>query len=62
MNERLRNLRKKRGVSISFVSEILGYKHPSGYANIEYGINRMRLDQAKKVADIFNVTVDELIG
>lgn len=62
MNERLRQLRKQRGVSISFVSETLGFKHPSGYANIEYGFNRLRLDQAKKVADLFNVTIDELIG
>lgn len=62
MNERLRQLRKQRGVSISFVSASLGFKNPSGYANIEYGLNRLRLDQAKKVADLFNVTVDELIG
>ena len=62
MNNRLRELRKKRGVSISFVAVKLGYKHPSGYANIEYGINRLRLDQAKTVADLFGVTVNDLIG
>lgn len=62
MNDRLRELRKKRGVSISFVASKLGYKHPSGYANIEYGLNRLRLDQAKTVADLFDVTIEELIG
>lgn len=62
MNDRLRELRKKRGVSISFVANKLGYKHTSGYANIEYGIRRLRLEQAKTVADLFGVTIDELIG
>ena len=62
MNSRLRELRKKRGVSLAFVAEKLGYSHPSGYANIEYGLSRLRLDQAKIIADIYNVPLEELIS
>lgn len=62
MNEKLRKLRKDRGVSISFMAKKLGYKHPSGYANIEYGKNKLKVEHVKTVADVLGVTVEELIS
>jgi Predicted transcriptional regulators len=59
---KLRQLREKRGISATYMAKQLGYKHASGYCNIEYGINRLRFDQAVKIASIFGVTVDELSG
>jgi transcriptional regulator with XRE-family HTH domain len=59
---KLRQLRESRGLSATYMAKRLGYKSASGYCNIEYGLNRLRFDQAIKIADILGVTVDELQG
>lgn len=58
---KLRRLRKEKGISQAFIARKLGFKYPSGYNNIESGRNRLSLEQAKIIADILGVTVDELI-
>lgn len=59
--KKLRRLRIEKGISQAFISRKLGYKYPSGYSNIENGRNRLSLEQAKIVADILGVKVDELL-
>lgn len=61
IRSKLRNLRKQKGISQTFISKALGYKHPSGYSNIENGRTDFRLEQAKVVAEILGVNVEELI-
>lgn len=60
MRKRLRQLRIEKGLSQTYLAKKLGYKTPSGYSNIEYGINRLRFDQALILANEFGVEVSEL--
>lgn len=57
---KLRKLRKQKGISQTFMSSALGYKHPSGYSNIENGRVGLRVEQAKTLAEILGVTMEEL--
>lgn len=58
---KLRSLRKQRGVSQTFLSEKLGYNHPSGYSNIENGRTKLSFDDATKIAGLLGVTVNDLV-
>ncbi|WP_397537843.1 helix-turn-helix transcriptional regulator [Rummeliibacillus pycnus] len=60
MNEELRAARKAKGITITFLSKKLGYKNPSGYANIEYGFVKPSLENAKIIAELLDVPIDEL--
>lgn len=60
MNEKLRSARKAKGITITFLSKKLGYKSPSGYANIEYGFVKPSLENAKIIAEILDVEIDDL--
>lgn len=60
MRHKLRTLRKQKGVSQTFLAEKLGYKHPSGYCNIESGRNRLSLEHAVIIADILGVSVSDI--
>ncbi len=60
MRKKLRQLRKDRGISQTFLAKKLGFKYTSGYSNIEYGTNRLSYEQALTIAGVFNVDVNEL--
>ncbi|MBB6672588.1 helix-turn-helix domain-containing protein [Cohnella nanjingensis] len=60
MLSKLRQLRLQKGISQTYISKRLGFKHPSGYANIEMGRNRLSFEDAVIVADILGVEVSEL--
>jgi putative transcriptional regulator len=60
LRNRLRQLRTEKGLSQTYLAKKLGYKTSSGYSNIEYGINRLRFDQALILADEFGVELSEL--
>lgn len=57
---KLRGLRKKKGISQTFISNALGYAHPSGYSNIENGRTSLKYEHAKVIAGILGVTIEEL--
>lgn len=57
---KLRKLRKLKGISQTFMSNALGYKHPSGYSNIENGRVGLKLEQAKTLAVILGVAIEEI--
>ncbi len=57
---KLRRYRKEKGISLTFMSKKLGYKHASGYANIEYGINNLSLEKAATIAKILGVDINDL--
>ncbi|PZD95199.1 XRE family transcriptional regulator [Paenibacillus sambharensis] len=57
---KLRMLRKQRGITQTFISGKLGFKHPSGYSNIENGRNGLSLEHAKIISDILGVPLEEL--
>jgi len=58
--KKLKQARKAKGLSQTFMAEKLGYTYPSGYANIETGRNKLSLENAKKIADILQMDVNEL--
>ena len=60
MKKTLREARKSKGVSMTFMASKLGYKSVSGYANIEYGITKPSLENAVKIAEILETSLDEL--
>lgn len=56
----LREIRKSKGVTQTFIANQLGYKSVSGYNNIEMGRVKPSLDHAKIIADIFGLSIEEL--
>jgi transcriptional regulator with XRE-family HTH domain len=57
----LLELRKNQGVSQAFVAEKIGVSRAS-YIEIEKGAKELTLSQAQKIAEIFNVSFEELIS
>ena len=57
----LLELRKSNGISQAFVAEKIGVSRAS-YIEIEKGAKELTLSQANKIAEIFNVSLDELIS
>ncbi|MFA1738483.1 helix-turn-helix domain-containing protein [Lysinibacillus fusiformis] len=60
MEVTLREARKSKGLSMTYMSRRLGYKSVSGYANIEYGITKPSLNNAVKIAEILGMSLSEL--
>lgn len=60
MKLKLREIRKSKGITQTFISEKLGFKSVSGYNAIELGKRRLDLVRAKKLAEILDVSLEEL--
>ncbi|MBM6754438.1 helix-turn-helix transcriptional regulator [Lactobacillus alvi] len=60
--ERIQQLREERGWSKTYVAQKLGLKRMQVYANYEYGTREPDLDTIKKLALLFDVTTDYLLG
>lgn len=60
MKKKLREARKSKGLSMTFMARKLGYKSVSGYANIEYGTTKASLENAIKIADLLDMPLEEL--
>lgn len=58
--DHLKLLRNEKGYTQGEVSNFLGMARGS-YAKIENGINKMNLENALKLANLYNVTVDDLL-
>jgi putative transcriptional regulator len=57
---KIRVLRKSKGITQKFMADQLGYKYSSGYSHIEMGRKQVSLEQAKVIARVLNVSIDEL--
>lgn len=57
----LLELRNNQGISQAFVAEKIGVSRAS-YIEIEKGAKELTLSQANKIAEIFNITLAELIS
>ncbi|MFK4167204.1 helix-turn-helix domain-containing protein [Paenibacillus lautus] len=62
LGDRLKEEREKRGWSQVLVSRKLGLKRSSTYANWEYGIREPDLEMIQKLADLYEVSIDQLNG
>lgn len=53
--EYLRMHREAQGRTITFMAKKLGYKSPSGYANIESGRNALKFTDAVRISQILGI-------
>lgn len=60
-NNLLRKYRKECGISLSRMSELLGYNTLQAYANVEYGRTKLSFETACKAADILGIEVKDLL-
>lgn len=58
--ERIKNLRKKAGLSLEYMAKTLGYESPNGYYYLEIGRGKFPAEALAKVADEFQVPIDSL--
>lgn len=58
---RLRELRKEKDMSGTQVAEMLNIS-PQYYYDLEKGKRRLNVELAQKIAEIYNVSVDYLLG
>lgn len=59
---RLQALREEKGWSKTYVANKLGLTRMQVYANYEYGTREPDFDTVKKLADLFSVSTDYLLG
>lgn len=60
-SERLKTLRKEAGLTQVDVAEKLGISQPA-YASWERGVKKPTQENLVKIAQIFNVSIDYLVG
>jgi len=58
--QKLKTYRIKKGLTIKDMASRLGYKYPSGYANLEYGKRKLSFEKAVEISKILNVSLEEL--
>lgn len=61
-SERLTNLRENKGWSKTYVAKTIGLSSMQTYANWEYGRTEPDFETTKKLATLFNVSTDYLLG
>lgn len=59
---RLQALREEKGWSKTYVANKLGLARMQVYANYEYGTREPDFDTVKKLANLFSVSTDFLLG
>ncbi|WP_099221401.1 helix-turn-helix domain-containing protein [Listeria costaricensis] len=57
--DRIRELRKKRGITQAFIARKMGYKYTSGYSNIEKGTVRLSYRNAVILSEILMCDLKE---
>lgn len=62
MYERLRNIRQERKISVQTLIGILNLNTNSAYYKKESGLINFTVDEAKKLANYFNMSVEELFS
>lgn len=59
INERLKQIRTKKGIKQTFIAKKLG-KTSAWYSNIENGRRELKAEDAKKIAGILGVDANKL--
>lgn len=60
MLERLKELREKKNITVTQMSEMLGYKTAAAYWKKENGMSNINIAEAGKIAEILGCTVDDI--
>lgn len=59
INERLRKIRKDKGITQTYIARKLG-KTSGWYSNIERGDRKLSAEDAKKIAEVLNIDINEI--
>ncbi len=59
--EKLRTLRKRNGLTLRQLAAMLGHSSHSYVTNLERNERKPSAEMAVKIADVFNVTTDQLL-
>lgn len=62
LSDRLTQLREEKNWTKTYVAKKLGLKNLGTYANYEYGTRQPDNDLLAKIADLYGVTTDYLLG
>ena len=54
-------LREDAKFTISFVSDELGYKTPTGYWLVENGQRKVNVDVLYKLSKLYNISINDLL-
>jgi len=60
--EKLRTLRRQRGMTLKELSRELGFKSHSYISTMEFGKKKPSVELVVKIADLFGVTTDQLLN
>lgn len=60
--KRMKRLREQNNWSKTYVAKQIGIKNLGTYANYEYGIRRPSEEYLLKLADLYNISIDFLLG
>jgi putative transcriptional regulator len=55
----IRNIRKSKGITATFMARKLGYKSVSSYLRLENGEAAITLDKGKLIADLLMVDIND---
>ncbi len=58
--EKLRTLRERQGMTLRELAEALGYPSHGYIGNLESGRRKPTLEMAFRIAQFFNISVDQL--
>lgn len=61
-NERLKQIRKEKGLTQAEVAAYVGLKSSTTYSSWEQGVSQPDLAKVVKLANLFDVSVDYLLG
>lgn len=59
------NLKARRlelGITMRGAACLMGFKSPCGYFRIEHGQSRVTVTQLQRLAEIFGLSLEELVG
>jgi len=62
IGQRIRKLRRIKGVSQIELTHYIGYKSATAVTFIESGKRKINVATLIKIADYFDITIDELVG
>lgn len=62
LSNNLKKLRKKHGYSMVELANTLGLSSHGVYANWEYGRNEPNINTIISIANLYKITVDQLLG
>ncbi|HFF3739430.1 TPA: helix-turn-helix domain-containing protein [Bacillus cereus] len=59
--QRIKSLRQKNGYSLEYVSKALGLKFKRSYHNVEKGESGLSVEKLKKLSELYDVSISDLI-